>query len=99
MMEFDRESEFNRLIDECKPLSIPHEYVREFTVRMENGTELTLKGEDLLRPLPLSSAIPSIGFKHGNATVHDIDVLVDIPLVQKTVVTTVAALLGAHFEH
>ena len=53
-MEFDREKEFDRIIEEITPISIPTSFIRGISVVMRNGSIVELNGDDLLSTLPLS---------------------------------------------
>ena len=39
-MEFDREGEFDRLMEEVVPISIPSSYIKNIIVKMNNGKKV-----------------------------------------------------------
>jgi hypothetical protein len=96
-MEFDRESEFERIMEEIMPLSIPNSFVREIVVKLKNGGEISLSGEELLKPLPMTGNLNWEKVAHQHDQIEDIEVLVNVPLIQDSVIFNVKRLLSAHF--
>lgn len=96
-MEFDRESEFERLMGEVMPLSIPTSYIREVVVTLKNGGTISLSGEELLKPLPMMGSLSWDGISNQHDSIEDIDVLINVPLIQENVVMNVRNLLAPHF--
>ena len=97
-MEFDREAEFERIMEDIMPLSIPNSFVREIVVKLKNGGEVTLSGEELLKPLPMTGNLNWEKVAHQHDQIEDIEVMVNVPLIQDSVVFNVKRLLSAHFK-
>lgn len=97
-MEFDRDGEFERLMEEVLPLSIPNSFVKELVVTLSNGKKVTLSGEELLMPLPMSGGVTWNKLAEQFEKISDVEVLIDIPAIQESVVRNVKNLLAAHFE-
>lgn len=97
-MEFDRESEFERIMNEITPLSIPSFYIREVVVTLKNGGTVTLSGEELLKPLPMQGNLSWEKISQQHDSIEDIDVNVNVPLIQDSVVYNVRKLLALHFK-
>ena len=55
-IKFDSDGEFDRIMEEIEPTSIPTKYLTSITVLFTNGKEIEISGEELLNPLPLSSS-------------------------------------------
>ena len=56
-MEFDREGEFDKVMEEIFPVSIPSNFVKSISVKLANGQQVILKGDELINPLPLEQHI------------------------------------------
>lgn len=97
-MEFDRESEFERLMNEVMPLSIPSSYIREIVVTLKNGGTVSLSGEELIKPLPMTGNLSWEKIADQHNSIEDIDVLINVPLIQEMVVFNVKQLLSYHFN-
>lgn len=97
-MEFDRESEFDRLMEEVVPISIPSSYIKNIVVKLNNGKTVYLKGEDLLNPLPLSGDFSWAELAKNFKAIDDVEVLVDVPGLRQSVVDNVKSILKNHFE-
>lgn len=50
-MDFDHDGEFDRIMEEIHPMSIPATFVRQVVVKMKNGQQISLSGDELLQPL------------------------------------------------
>lgn len=98
-MEFDRESEFERIMKEITPLSIPSFYIREVVVTLKNGGIVTLSGDELLKPIPMQGNLNWDKLSEQHDSIEDIDVNVNVPLIQDSVVYNVKKLLSFHFNN
>lgn len=97
-MEFDRESEFEKLMNEVMPLSIPSSFIREIVVTLKNGGTVSLSGEELLKPLPMTGNLSWEKISQQHDSIEDIDVMINVPLIQESVVYNVNQLLKNHFK-
>ena len=97
-MEFDRENEFDRIMEEVVPISIPTNFIRGIQVTMRTGGIVQLKGDELLSPLPLSGEFSWSEMSSNFESIDDVEVLVDIPGLRESVVTSVKNILKNHFD-
>lgn len=97
-MDFDRESEFDRIMGEIMPLSIPGVYIREVIVLLKNGATVSLSGEELLKPLPMTGQLDWGKISSQHNSIEDIDVRINVPLIQHNVILNVKKLLSQHFD-
>jgi len=97
-MEFDREKEFDRIMEEVVPISIPSSFIKGIKVIMRNGHEVTLNGDDLLSPLPLSGDFSWADMAKNFDSKNDVEILLDIPSLRESVVKSVKEILKQHFQ-
>jgi hypothetical protein len=97
-MEFDRENEFDRIMEEVVPISIPTNFIRGIQVTMRTGAIVQLKGDELLSPLPLSGEFSWSEMSSNFESIDDVEVLVDIPGLRESVVKSVKNILKNHFD-
>jgi hypothetical protein len=97
-MEFDREGEFDRIMEEVVPISIPSSFITGIKVIMKNGHEVTLNGDDLLAPLPLSGEFSWADMAKNFEAIDDVEILLDIPNLRESVVKSVKEILKQHFQ-
>lgn len=97
-MEFDREGEFERIMEEIFPMSIPASFVKRVEVKLSNGSSVTLHGEDLIYPLPMNSTMDWDRLSENFEKIEDVEVQIDIPAIQESVVVNVQNILNAHFK-
>ena len=97
-MEFDRESEFERIMNEVMPLSIPSVYIKQVVVVLKNGATVTLSGEELLKPMPMNDPLSWEKITDQHNAIEDIDVQINVDLIQENVVYNVKKLLSQHFN-
>ena len=97
-MEFDREGEFDRIMEEVIPISIPSSFIKGIKVIMRNGHEVTLNGDDLLAPLPLSGEFSWADMAKNFEAIDDVEILLDIPNLRESVVKSVKEILKQHFQ-
>lgn len=98
MIEFDRENEFDRIMEEVVPISIPASFIRAIQVTMRTGAIVQLTGEELLSPLPLSGEFSWSEMAANFDSIDDVEVLVDIPELRESVVKSVKNILKNHFD-
>ncbi len=97
-MEFDREKEFDRIIEEVTPISIPTSFIRGISVLMRNGSTIELTGDDLLSTLPLSGDFSWSDIAQNFEAIEDVEILLDVPGLRKSVVKSVKEILKQHFD-
>ena len=97
-MEFDREKEFDRIIEEITPISIPNSFIRGISVVMRNGSTVELNGDDLLSTLPLSGDFSWSDIAANFEAIEDVEILIDVPGLRQSVVDSVKNILKEHFD-
>lgn len=97
-MKFDRDGEFDRLMEEIFPMSIPAEFVKSIVVTMKNGQEIELHGEELLHPLPMAENLSWDKLSSHFEQIDDVEVQIDVPAIKESVVINVQNILKNHFE-
>jgi hypothetical protein len=97
-MEFDREGEFVRIMEEIVPISIPAHFVKSIVVKMKNGQQIDLTGEELLQPLPMAADIGWDKLAKRFEAIDDVEVQIDVPAIKENVVINVRKILKEHFE-
>lgn len=98
-MEFDHDSEFDRIMEEILPMSIPAHFVKTVVVKMKNGQTIELKGEELLQPLPMQENVGWDKLAKRFAQIDDVEVQIDVPGIKQNVVMNVKNILKQHFEN
>ena len=97
-MDFDYDGEFDRIMEEISPMSIPAHFVKQIVVKMKNGQEISLTGEELLQPLPMVENIGWSQLSKRFEHIDDVEVQIDVPAIKKNVVLNVKNILQTHFE-
>ena len=97
-MEFDYDGQFDRIMEEISPMSIPAHFVKQVVVKMKNGQEITLSGEELLQPLPMVENVGWNQLAKRFDKIDDVEVQIDVPAIKQNVVLNVKNILKAHFE-
>jgi len=97
-MDFDYDGEFDRIMEEISPMSIPGHFVKQVVVKMKNGQEITLSGEELLQPLPMVENVGWNQLAKRFDKIDDVEVQIDVPAIKQNVVLNVKNILKAHFE-
>ena len=97
-MEFDREGEFDKVMEEIFPVSIPSNFVKSISVKLANGQQVILKGDELINPLPVNNDFSWDKLVSQFDSIEDIQVFVDIPAIRENVVMNVRNILSQHFE-
>ena len=90
--------DFNRLMEEIFPMSIPTEYVESILVTLASGQEIVMSGDELLQPLPLADDLSWEKLVHRFDRIADVQVKIDVEKIKKDVATNVISILGKHFE-
>lgn len=98
-MDFDHDSEFDRIMEEIHPMSIPAHFVKQVVVKMKNGQTIELKGEELLQPLPMQENVGWDKLVKRFAHIDDVEVQIDVPGIKQNVVMNVRNILQQHFEN
>jgi hypothetical protein len=96
-MEFDRDGEFDRLMEEIFPMSIPAEFVKSIVVKMKNGQQIELTGDELLQPLPMAENLGWDQLSKHFEQIDDVEVQIDVPAIKHSVVVNVQDILKNHF--
>lgn len=97
-MEYDRDGEFERIMEEIFPISIPASFVKRVEVTLTNGQSVSLKSGDLIYPLPMNNTSSWSKLVENFDSIADVEVQIDIPAIQENVVINVKNILKNHFE-
>ena len=97
-MEYDREGEFDRVMEEITPVSIPSNFIKSISVKLANGSQVVLKGEELLNPLPVANDFSWDKLVERFESIEDIKVFIDMPAIRENVVMNVKKILEQHFN-
>ena len=97
-MEYDREGEFDRVMEEITPVSIPSNFIKSISVKLANGSQVVLKGEELLNPLPVANDFSWDKLVERFESIVDIQVFIDMPAIRENVVMNVKKILEQHFN-
>ena len=97
-MEYDREGEFDRVMEEITPVSIPSNFIKSISVKLANGSQVVLKGEELLNPLPVANDFSWDKLVERFESIEDIQVFIDMPAIRENVVMNVKKILEQHFN-
>ena len=90
--------DFDKLMDEIFPMSIPTEYVESILVTLASGQEIEMKGDELLHPLPLADDLNWEKLVHRFDKIADVQVKIDVAKIKEDVATNVKTILDAHFD-
>ena len=97
-MEYDREGEFDRVMEEITTVSIPSNFIKSISVKLANGSQVVLKGEELLNPLPVANDFSWDKLVERFESIEDIQVFIDMPAIRENVVMNVKKILEQHFN-
>ena len=97
-MQYDREGEFDRVMEEITPVSIPSNFIKSISVKLANGSQVVLKGEELLNPLPVANDFSWDKLVERFESIEDIQVFIDMPAIRENVVMNVKKILEQHFN-
>ena len=90
--------DFDKLMDEIFPMSIPTEYVEKILVTLASGQTIEMSGDELLHPLPLADDLNWEKLVHRFDKIADVQVKINVSKIKDDVATNVKSILGAHFE-
>jgi hypothetical protein len=90
--------DFDRLMEEIFPMSIPTEYVESILVTLASGQEIVMSGDELLQPLPLADDLSWEKLVHRFDKIADVQVKIDVEKIKTDVQDNVISILGQHFE-
>jgi len=90
--------DFDRLMEEIFPMSIPTEYVESILVTLASGQEIVMSGDELLQPLPLADDLSWEKLVHRFDKIADVQVKIDVEKIKSDVQDNVISILGKHFE-
>ncbi len=65
---------------------------------MRNGSTIELTGDDLLSTLPLSGDFSWSDIAQNFEAIEDVEILLDVPGLRKSVVKSVKEILKQHFD-
>ena len=94
----EHDPDFDKLMDEIFPMSIPTEYVESILVTLASGQEIEMKGDELLHPLPLADDLNWEKLVHRFDKIADVQVKIDVAKIKEDVATNVKTILDAHFD-
>jgi hypothetical protein len=89
---------FDKLMEEIFPMSIPTEYVESILVTLASGQIIEMSGDELLHPLPLADDLNWEKLVHRFDKIADVQVKIDVEKIKEDVATNVKTIFGAHFE-
>ena len=90
--------DFDKLMDEIFPMSIPTQYVESILVTLASGQEIEMPGDALLHPLPLADDLNWEKLVHRFDKIADVQVKIDVAKIKEDVATNVKTILDSHFE-
>ena len=90
--------EFDKLMDEIFPMSIPTEYVESILVTLASGQEIEMSGDELLHPLPLADDLNWEKLVHRFDKIADVQVKINVDKIKDDVSTNVKTILDSHFD-
>ncbi len=89
---------FDKLMEEIFPMSIPTEYVESILVTLASGQTIEMSGDELLHPLPLADDLNWEKLVHRFDKIADVQVKINVAKIKKDVSVNVKTIMGAHFE-
>ena len=90
--------DFDKLMDEIFPMSIPTEYVESILVTLASGQEIEMSGDELLHPLPLADDLNWEKLVHRFDKIADVQVKINVDKIKDDVATNVKTILDSHFD-
>ena len=90
--------DFDKLMEEIFPMSIPTEYVESILVTLASGQEIEMSGDELLHPLPLADDLNWEKLVHRFDKIADVQVKINVDKIKEDVAANVVSILGAHFD-
>jgi hypothetical protein len=89
---------FDKLMEEIFPMSIPTEYVESILVTLASGQIIEMTGDELLHPLPLADDLNWEKLVHRFDKIADVQVKINVKKIKQDVATNVRTILGTHFD-
>ena len=90
--------DFDKLMDEIFPMSIPTEYVESILVTLASGQEIEMSGDELLHPLPLADDLNCESLVHRFDKIADVQVKIDVEKIKHDVAVNVKTIFDNHFD-
>lgn len=97
-IEFDTDGEFDRIMEEIEPSSIPTQYLKSVAVTFITGKEIEISGEELLNPLPVASNFSWEQVVQQFKQISDVSIIIDVEKFQNHVYTNSNEILSTHFQ-
>lgn len=94
----DDDPNFDKMMDEIFPMSIPTEYVESILVTLASGQEIEMSGDELLHPLPLADDLNWEKLVHRFDKIADVQVKINVAKIKDDVATNVKTILDSHFD-
>ena len=94
----DDDPNFDKMMDEIFPMSIPTEYVESILVTLASGQEIEMSGDELLHPLPLADDLNWEKLVHRFDKIADVQVKINVAKIKNDVATNVKTILDSHFD-
>jgi len=94
----DDDPNFDKMMDEIFPMSIPTEYVESILVTLASGQEIEMSGDELLHPLPLADDLNWEKLVHRFDKIADVQVKINVAKIKSDVATNVKTILDSHFD-
>ena len=73
--------------------SIPANFIKSISVKLANGSQVVLKGEELINPLPVANDFSWDKLVERFESIEDIQVFIDMPAIRENVVMNVKKIL------
>ena len=89
---------FDKLMEEIFPMSIPTEYVESILVTLASGQIIEMTGDELLHPLPLADDLNWEKLVHRFDKIADVQVKINVAKIKQDVATNVRTIMGTHFD-
>ena len=90
--------DFDKLMDEIFPMSIPTEYVESILVTLASGQQIEMSGDELLHPLPLADDLNWESLVHRFDKIADVQVKIDVEKIKHDVAVNVKTIFSNHFD-
>lgn len=97
-IDFDPNGEFDRIMEEIEPSSIPTKYLKSVSVVFMNGKEIEISGDELLNPLPVSATFSWEQLIHQFKQISDVKIMIDVEKFQNHVYSNADKILSNHFK-
>jgi hypothetical protein len=98
LINFDSDGEFDRIMEEIDPSSIPTKYLKSVRIIFHNGKEIELAGDEIINPSPLREDFSWEMIANQFKQVRDVNILIDVEKFQNDVYLNSDAILSKHFK-